>query len=252
VDNGDTEHVGLMPYSETGVRGPVVTNDDGALDWAVQTLPQRRDARRDDYRPSVTAFCPPVLRSCMTRVCLVGDDGVNLRYELLSRETSRNALMTYDLREPFENTLSIETVSLGAAVSLLNDLDWYLVRFVEEALVLEPSVSEDEWLSRGLAAAIRADRIDAADTGRYLKVYGVERADPDPTDASDGATAPAESDTTDAGAPDADEAAPTRDRPPRLAEPMLVARTGETIPEYDLRAVNETLTVRLTEGEFDA
>ena len=30
----------------------------------------------------------------MTRVCLVGDDDVNLRYELLSRETSRNALVT--------------------------------------------------------------------------------------------------------------------------------------------------------------
>ena len=28
----------------------------------------------------------------MTQVCLVGSDDVNLRYELLSRETARNAL----------------------------------------------------------------------------------------------------------------------------------------------------------------
>jgi hypothetical protein len=176
----------------------------------------------------------------MTRVCLVGDEDVNLRYELLSRETSRNALVTYDLREPYENALGIETVSLGGAVSLLNDLDWYLVRFVEEALVLEPSVSDDEWLSRDLAAAIREDRIDPADSGRYLKVYGIERdddadADDNPEDVEG---------QTDDG--------PTQERPPRLVEPMLVARTGETIPEYDLRDVEETLTVRLTESEFDA
>ena len=181
----------------------------------------------------------------MTRVCLVGDDGVNLRYELLSRETSRNALVTYDLREPFENALGIETLSLGAAVALLNDLDWYLVRFVAEALVLDPSVSDEEWLSRDLARAIREDRIDPDDTGRYLKVYGVERADEQP-DGPDGAADP------DADTDDADAAEPTQERPPKLVEPMLVARTGETIPEYDLRDVDETLTVRLTEDEFDA
>ena len=110
----------------------------------------------------------------MTRVCLVGDDDVNLRYELLSRETSREALATQDLREPFENTVGIETVSLGGAVALVNDLDWYLVRFVDEALILEPSVSETEWLSRDLATAIRDDEVDPAETGRFLKVYGVE------------------------------------------------------------------------------
>ena len=185
----------------------------------------------------------------MTRVCLVGDDGVNLRYELLSRETSRNALVTYDLREPFENTIGIETVSLGAAVSLLNDLDWYLVRFVEEALILEPSVSDNEWLSRGLAAAIREDRIDVGDTERFLKVYGIETPQSDEPADSDATTGSEAADTeTESG--EADE--PTQERPPKLVEPMLVARTGETIPEYDLRDVEETLTVRLTEAEFDA
>lgn len=157
----------------------------------------------------------------MTRVCLVGDDDLHLQYELLSRETSREALASYDLREPYENAIALETVSLGAAVSLLNDLNWYLIRFVEEALVFEPSVSEDEWLSRKLATAIRDDQIAPDENGRFLKIYGLEY--PDETD-----------------------------RPPRLVEPMLVTRTGETIPEYDLRDVEETLVVRLTEREFGA
>ncbi|GCF16201.1 hypothetical protein Harman_41360 [Haloarcula mannanilytica] len=78
----------------------------------------------------------------MTQVCLVGSEDVNLRYELLSRETARNALVTYDLREPFENTVQVQTVSLGAAVALLNDLNWYLVRFADAAFVKEPSISE--------------------------------------------------------------------------------------------------------------
>jgi hypothetical protein len=178
----------------------------------------------------------------MTRVCLVGNDDVNLTYELLSRETARNALVTYDLREPFENTVGVETVSLGAAVSLLNDLDWYLVRFVDVALVLEPSLSETEWLSRDLAATIRDDHIAADETGRYLKVYGVVEPET-PGEEMESET----EDTTET-----DDSEPSQERPPRLVEPMLVARTGETIPEYDLRDVNDTLVVRLTEAEFDA
>jgi len=162
----------------------------------------------------------PLLWSGMTQVCLVGDDDLNLRYELLSRETARDALVAYDLREPFANTVAVETVSLGAAVSLLNDLEWYLVRFAEAAIVREPSVSEGEWLSRALAIAIRAGEVDPAGTGRFLRVYGVEEGE--------------------------------EGTPPRLVEPMLVTRTGDTIPEYDLREVEETLLVRVTEEEFGA
>jgi len=150
----------------------------------------------------------------MTRVCLVGDEDVALRYELVSRETSGEALATYDLREPYRNTVALETVSLGAAVSLLNDLNWYLVRFVDEALVLEPSVSETEWLSRGIAEAVRSDDVDPAETGRFLKVFGV----------ADGA----------------------------LLEPMFVTRTGPDLPEYDLHDVEDTIVVRVTEAEFGA
>ena len=161
----------------------------------------------------------------MTRVCLVGSDDVNLQYELLSRETAREALAAYDLKEPYENTLAVETVSLGAAVALLNDLDWYLVRFVEDSFVLEPSVSDTEWLSRDLATAVRNDTVDPADTGRFLRVYGIEQ--------------PAVADESD-------------DRRARLVEPMLLTRTDEQIPAYDLRDVADTLIVRVTDEEFGA
>jgi len=174
----------------------------------------------------------------MTRVCLVGDGSLNLRYELLSRETSRQALATYDLREPFANTVGVETVSLGAAVALLNDLDWYLARFVDEALVLEPSVSEDEWLSRDLATAVRDDELRPEETDRFLKVYGVEH--PGEPERDDGSDAGTDATTGTEG-----------DRPPRLVEPMLLARTGGTLPEYDLRDVDETLVARVTEAEFE-
>jgi hypothetical protein len=150
----------------------------------------------------------------MTRVCLVGKEDVELRYELVSRETAREALATYELKEPYQNTVAVETVSLGGAVALLNDLNWYLVRFVDEALVLEPSVSDEEWLSRELAGAVRDNEIDSEDTGRFLKVFGI--------------------------------------RDEELLEPMFVTRTGHELPEYDLHEVDDTLVVRVTEDEFGA
>ncbi len=148
----------------------------------------------------------------MATVCLVGETDVDLRRRLLTHETARAALATYDLTEPFANAVAVETVSLGAAVSLLNDLNWYLVRYVAEALVRVPSVSETEWLSRQLATAVRNERIDPAESGRLLKVYGLE----------DG----------------------------QLVEPMFVARTDGDIPTYDLRDVEETVVIRVTEAEF--
>jgi hypothetical protein len=150
----------------------------------------------------------------VTRVCIVGVDDVNLRYELLSRETSRAALATYDLAEPFANAIAVDTVSLGAAVSLLNDLNWYLVRFAEHAFVREPSIDPDEWLSRDLARKVRDGRIDPDETGEYVAIFGVV----------DG----------------------------RLVEPMYVSRIDGGLPEYDLRDVDETVVVRLTGAEFDA
>lgn len=160
----------------------------------------------------------------MTRVCLLGTDDVDLRQTLLSHETAREALRTYDLSTPFENAVGVETVSLGAAVALVNDLHWYLVRYTERALIREPSVSETEWLSRDLATAIRDDRVAPAESDYYLAVYGVVK----PTDAD-----------RDGG-----------DAPPRLVEPMYVTRAGGSIPAYDLRTVDRTVVVRVTETEF--
>ncbi|QWC20515.1 DUF5804 family protein [Halorubrum sp. 2020YC2] len=148
----------------------------------------------------------------MTRVCLLGDPDVELSYELLSRETARDALATYAIEEPFENSVAVDTVSLGAAVSLCNDLNWYLVRFVEEALVLEPSIATDEWLSRDLAREVRDGDVPPEETDQRLKVFGLV----------DG----------------------------RPVEPLFVRRRQGETPEYDLRDVDETVTVRVSESEF--
>jgi hypothetical protein len=186
----------------------------------------------------------------MTRVCLVGKAEVNLQYELLSRETAREALSTYDIREPYENAVGIETVSLGAAVALLNDLDWYLVRFVDEAMVLEPSVSEDEWLSRDLAAAVRDDELAPGETERFIKLYGLEAPSDADSETDDGDRA----DGNPTGDGTAEETTDTggREGPRRLVEPMYVTRTGDGLPSYDLRDVEETLVERVTEAEFGA
>jgi hypothetical protein len=148
----------------------------------------------------------------VTRVCLLGDPDVNLTYELLSRETARDALTTYDIEEPFENSLAVDTVSLGAAVALLNDLNWYLVRFVDEALVREPSISTDEWLSRDLAREVRDGAVPPEETDQRLKLFGLV----------DG----------------------------RPVEPLYVRRKQGETPEYDLRDVEETVVVRVSESEF--
>ena len=149
----------------------------------------------------------------MPTVCLVGKPEVDLRRELLSRETARDALATYDLSVPFENTVAMETVSLGAAVSLCNDLNWYLVRYAREALIRDPSVSDEEWLSRKLATAVRNDAVRPTETDRLLKEYGVVDGE--------------------------------------LVEPMFLARSDDgPLPEYDLRDVERTVLVRITDEEF--
>ncbi|AHF99337.1 hypothetical protein HALLA_11160 [Halostagnicola larsenii XH-48] len=206
----------------------------------------------------------------MTRVCLIGEDGVNLQYELLSRETSREALATYDLERPFENALAVRTVSVGAAVSLLNDLQWYLTRFVEECLVREPSIDDEEWLSRRLAEQLRNGEVEPEGTGEFCKVYGLETPDTAETgDTAPGLDAESTGDKESNIEPDrpgsADPELESSDEPPeqpsdrrvatafgpqKLVEPLYVRRTDGDLPEYDLRDVEETLVVRLTEAEF--
>lgn len=148
----------------------------------------------------------------MTEVCLRGQPGTDIRTELLAYETAQSALAAYEHREPFANSIAVDTVSLGAAISLLNDLSWYLARTTEETLLREPSVDDSEWLSRDLAERIRNGELEPAETGQYLKVYGL----------ADGA----------------------------LTEPMYLTRRDGSVPEYDLADVEETVRVRLTESEF--
>ncbi|RRJ33463.1 DUF5804 family protein [Halocatena pleomorpha] len=152
----------------------------------------------------------------MTRVCLVGNGDHDLRTELLSRQTAREALATYELERPYANTVAIETISLGVAVSFCNDLSWYLARFAEDALILEPSVSETEWLSQEFATAIRDGVISPEEHAPHRVVYGVE---------SD------ESGT------------------PRLVDPTYTTVTDGTELAYDHRDRDDTLVVRVTESE---
>ena len=179
----------------------------------------------------------------MTRVCLIGNDDCNLQYELLSRETSREALSTYALTRPFENAIALRTVSVGAAISLLNDLNWYLTRFVDEALVQEPSISDEEWLSRSLAEQLRNGAVEPDETAEFCKIYGLERVGDIDTDSED----EPESASTDED--DSSESEHERVSTRRLVEPLYVRRTAGELPDYDLRDVDETLVVRLTEAE---
>lgn len=156
----------------------------------------------------------------MTRVCLVGSTDCDLHTELFSRETARDALSTYRLEQPYANTLALETIGLGSAVSLLNDLNWYLVRFTERSLVLEPSLSESEWLSRALATDIRENEIDPENCGTYLMVFDVESAD-------------------------------ENGEPPRLGEPSFVSRPDEDTAVGGDNAT-ERMVVRITESEYEA
>lgn len=104
----------------------------------------------------------------------MGRGGVDLEYELVASETSREALSTYDRLEcPLDNAVEVWTSSLGAALALLNDLDWYLRRYARWVAVLEPSVSEEEWLSRRLATRVYERDLDPEETEGYYAVHGV-------------------------------------------------------------------------------
>jgi len=220
----------------------------------------------------------------VTRVCLVGEDDVNLQYELLSRETAREALATYEPGAPYENTLAVETVSLGAAVALLNDLDWYLARFVRAAFVREPSVHPAEYLSRELATAVRDGDVAPGEAGDLLMVYGVDDGrlvEPMYVRRSDGTGS--DTPTPDAGSdtaptPDTAETASVTPGTPSVERETVEPGDDEggdregndgggggvegddredddgadarTRPSYDLREVEDTVVVRVTEDEF--
>lgn len=147
----------------------------------------------------------------MTEVCIVGKDDVALPDDLYAYETAYRALATYDPTLPWENALVVETVSLGTAVSLLNDLDWYLARIARDAFIRDPSVSETEWLSRPLARELR-DGGDPEERVNRLRVYGV----------ADG----------------------------RLVDPTIVLRGDAQEGTYERSEYDDTVVVRVTREEF--
>jgi hypothetical protein len=154
----------------------------------------------------------------VTEVLVLGTGDGDIREALLSYDAARAALSQYEIEEPYADTLAVETISLGQAVALLNDLDWYLARVAEEAFVREPSIDEEEWLARPLAEAIRDGDIPPDGAGDHLKIYGIE-------------------------ARDVEEVPGQTER--HLVEPMYVTRTNRGIPSYDLRDVEETIIVRV-------
>lgn len=115
----------------------------------------------------------------MTRVRFVGAEDVDLVSELRSSETSRRALSAYEFeRTPVDNAFEVETASMAAALALLNDLNWYVRRYCRWTEVLDPDVSEDEWLSRRLATRVYEREIDPGETREYLVVRGVSDGEP--------------------------------------------------------------------------
>lgn len=114
----------------------------------------------------------------MTRVRLIGSEEYDLVAELRSSETSRRALSTYEfLYTPLNNVVELETATIGAALALLNDLNWYVRRYCRAAELLDPEVSEDEWLSRELARQLYETDAEPEDTREYLKVRGVSEGE---------------------------------------------------------------------------
>jgi hypothetical protein len=83
--------------------------------------------------------------------------------------------------------------------------------------------------------------IDAADSRNESDNNGVDNGVDDGIASLDGSA-------NDSAAADG----PEQSGRPELVEPMFVARTGERIPDYDLREIDETLLVRVTESEFGA
>lgn len=148
----------------------------------------------------------------MTETCIVAKEGADLPADLYAYETAYRALSTYELRYPWSNALVVETISLGTAVSLLNDLDWYLARVADDAFVREPSVSGREWLSRPLARQLRDGDGDPDERVNRLRVYGVE----------DG----------------------------RLVDPTMVLRGDAQEGAYERAEYDDTVVVRVTRDEF--
>jgi len=88
-------------------------------------------------------------------VLFIPKEGVALYQELLSSETSRDALRFY---RPVQTPagVKISMVSLGSALSLASDLRWYVRRYMRDVLF---EISDGVYCTRALAQEIYYGRL---------------------------------------------------------------------------------------------
>jgi hypothetical protein len=101
-------------------------------------------------------------------ILLIQREDVDLHHTLFASETSRMALRFYHpLKRPCG--VYISCASLGSALSLVQELRWYLRRYVREPLFeLEPGV----FISHQLAQDVYYERTAVLGTDwRYRKLY---------------------------------------------------------------------------------
>lgn len=130
------------------------------------------------YGNNYARYLPYKSPQIVTQVRLIGlqtdiEEPLYLFDILMAHETPKQILSLHNVTIPFENSIDISTISLGSSLSLLNDLHWYLSRYVGEVLILEPSIDEKEWLSRKLATSIRNEEISVQKSKNFLKIYSI-------------------------------------------------------------------------------
>lgn len=101
-------------------------------------------------------------------VLLLPKEGVFLYRELLTSETSRDALRFY---RPVETPagVAISVVSLGSALSLVADLRWYVKRYMRTVLF---EISAGVYCSYGLAREVYFERaVTLGNTWEFRLIY---------------------------------------------------------------------------------
>lgn len=89
------------------------------------------------------------------QVLFIPKEGVALYQELLSSETSRDALRFY-LPVKTPAGVQISMASLGSALSLASDLRWYVRRYMRDVLF---EISDGVYCTRALAQEIYCGRL---------------------------------------------------------------------------------------------
>ena len=105
------------------------------------------------------------------QVLFVPKEAVTLYRELLSSETSRDALRFY---RPVQTPagVQISMASLGSALSLASDLRWYVRRYMRDVLF---EISDGVYCTRALAQEIYYGRLAVLHTPwKFRKTYTFE------------------------------------------------------------------------------